>query len=80
MERKRTFATEYLSPEPPWDLFLDLEAGVAARRDAEDVVKFFEGPLFGLREEEKDEEESDDVETGVEAVGPSGAEGGENSR
>lgn len=42
---------------------------VAAGGNGEDVVELFKGALLGLRQEEKDEQEGDNVEAGVEAEG-----------
>lgn len=42
---------------PPGDLFLELEAGMAASRYAKDVVEFFESSLLRFWEEEEDQAE-----------------------
>ena len=47
--------------EEPWQLFLDLELGVPACCDAEDVIKFFQSPLLCLGHEQPDHEEGKNV-------------------
>lgn len=66
-------------PKPPRKLLRPLELCVRARRHAENVVQLFERALFGLVQEEEDEEEGDDVEAGVEAEDACRCEGGEHA-
>jgi hypothetical protein len=50
-----------------WQSLGDLITHVGSGWDSKDVVKFFEGALFCLRDPEKDHDESNDVGAGVEA-------------
>lgn len=60
--------------EPPGESDGGLVLGELADGDGEDPVELLEGALLGLRDEEKDHDEGNDVETGVEAKGTDGVE------
>lgn len=61
----RIFAHKDVALDEVGNGFGDLVIDEGAGGDGEDVVEFFEGALFGFRDEEEDHYKGDDVETAV---------------
>ena len=53
--------------EPPRRSLASLVRDELLARNSKDVVKLFQGPLFGFWNEEEDHDERDDVQTSIEA-------------
>ncbi|KAK5632845.1 hypothetical protein RRF57_008559 [Xylaria bambusicola] len=61
------------SLEPPRDDFGNLVVNELAGRDSEYIVELLECALLGLRNQEEDHEEGQDVEASVQAEGTNGS-------
>jgi hypothetical protein len=71
----RVLLPQDVALDEPGQVCAQVIGNMATGRDTEDVVELFEGALLRLGEAEEDDEEGDDVETGIETECSRGGKG-----
>lgn len=73
-------AHEYVALDPPWENLGELVFCMGSSRHSKHIVQFFEGPLHCLRQEEEDQNQGNNVETGIKTEGSLGCKGPKHVR